>query len=101
MAKKKVVKSTRSAASRSRKRVKSDDKSPLNHFLVPEHVKLTQKEKDELFKKYNISLKEMPKIFYNDPAIRHLDAKENDVIKIIRRSPTSGTTIFYRGVINE
>ena len=101
MVKKKVVKSTRSAASRSRKRAKSEDKTTLKHFLVPEHFKLSQKEKDELFKIYNITLKEMPKIFYNDPSIRHLEAKENDIIKIVRKSPTAGTTVFYRGVINE
>jgi len=100
MARKKVVKTTRST-SKTRKKAKSKDTSKLSHFLVPEHIKISQKEKDELFKTYNVTLKEMPKIFANDPAIRHLDVKENDVIKIIRKSPTSGTTIFYRGVINE
>ena len=100
MARKKVVRTTRST-SKTRKRAKSTDTSKLQHFLVPEHVKLTQKERDELFKTYNVTLKEMPKIFASDPAIRHLGVKENDVIKIVRKSPTAGTTVFYRGVINE
>ncbi len=70
------------------------------HLLVPEHIKLNDKEKKELLEKYHISLKELPKISKKDPAIDHLNPKEGDVIKIIRKSPTAGESIFYRGVIN-
>lgn len=84
-----------------KKASKPKDTSKLVHFLVPMHIKLLQKEKDELLKKYHITLKELPKIFINDPAIRHLDIKDNDVIKITRKSPTAGTTVFFRGVIHE
>ncbi|MBW2975786.1 DNA-directed RNA polymerase subunit H [Candidatus Woesearchaeota archaeon] len=70
------------------------------HALVPEHVKLNDKEKEELLKMYHISLNELPKIKKNDPAISHLNVKNGDVIKIIRKSPTAGESIFYRGVIN-
>jgi len=70
------------------------------HLLVPEHTKLNEKEKEELLEKYHISLKELPKIKKNDPAIDHLNVKEGDVIKVIRKSQTAGEAIFYRGVIN-
>lgn len=70
------------------------------HILAPKHVKLSEKEKVELLKKYNITLKELPKILKDDPAIASLNAKPGDVIKIIRKSDTAGETIFYRGVIN-
>lgn len=70
------------------------------HVSVPEHIKLSDKEKEELLEKYHVSLKELPKIAKKDPAIEHLNAKEGDIIKIIRKSPTSGEAIFYRGVIN-
>jgi DNA-directed RNA polymerase subunit H (RpoH/RPB5) len=70
------------------------------HMLVPEHVKLTDKEKKGLLENYHISLKELPKISKKDPAIQHLNAKEGDVIKIIRKSQTASEAIFYRGVIN-
>jgi len=72
----------------------------IKHVLVPTHIKLTQKEKQELFEKYNISLKELPKISKKDPAISHLNVDEGDVIKIIRKSPTAGETVFYRGVVD-
>ncbi|MBI4150245.1 DNA-directed RNA polymerase subunit H [Candidatus Woesearchaeota archaeon] len=70
------------------------------HVLIPKHAKLGEKEKKDLLEKYNISVKELPKIMKDDPAIAHLDAKPGDVIKIIRDSPTAGKSIFYRGVTN-
>ena len=69
-------------------------------MLIPKHAKLSEKEKAELLEKYNITLKELPKILKDDPAIAHLDVKNGDVVKITRRSPTAGEAIFYRGVIN-
>jgi DNA-directed RNA polymerase subunit H len=76
-------------------------KEPLNHILIPKHTKLSDKEKESLFQTYNITIRELPKIQQADPAIAHLDAKENDVIKIERKSTTAGNSVFYRGVINE
>ncbi len=72
----------------------------IKHVLVPAHIKLTQKEKQELLERYNISLKELPKISKRDVAISHLNVSEGDVVKIIRKSPTAGESIFYRGVID-
>ena len=71
-----------------------------DHALVPKHIKLGEKEKEQLFEKYGITLKELPKILRDDPAIEQLDVKSGDVIKIIRKSPTAGEAVFYRGVIN-
>ena len=76
-------------------------KDQLTHLLVPEHTKLSDKEKDELLQKYHVTLRELPKIKKDDPAIRHLDLKEGDVVQIQRKSPTAGHIVFYRGVIDE
>ncbi len=69
------------------------------HVLMPEHSKLNDKEKKDLFEKYGVSLKELPKILITDPAIQKLTPKQGDIIKITRQSPTAGETVFYRGVI--
>jgi len=69
-------------------------------MLVPEHSKLNKKEIQELLEKYNLSLNELPKILLTDPAIEKLNVKVGDVIKVIRDSPTAGTSIYYRVVIN-
>jgi len=71
------------------------------HILMPRHEKLSEKEKKEVFEKYNISLRELPKIKKDDSAVSSLNVKVGDVIKIIRASPTAGETVFYRGVISE
>ena len=70
------------------------------HLLIPEHVKATEKEKADLFKKYNITLKHLPRILLSDPAIADLNVKEGDVVKIIRKSPTGGEVAYYRGVVS-
>jgi len=77
-------------------------KLPLikNHILIPKHIKLSAKEKQALFEKYNITSTEFPKISKNDPAIFKLNVKEGDIIKIVRQSPTAGEAIFYRVVTN-
>ncbi|PIN70102.1 DNA-directed RNA polymerase subunit H [Candidatus Woesearchaeota archaeon CG11_big_fil_rev_8_21_14_0_20_43_8] len=82
-----------------RKKTVTYDK--LNHSLVPKHTKLSEKDKKELLDKLKITLQEMPKIGNKDPAIRHLDVKEGDIILIERQNPILGTTIYYRGVIDE
>ena len=70
------------------------------HILIPKHVKLAEKEKEKLLEKYNISLKELPRILKSDPAIANLNVNPKDVIKIIRQSPTSGEAVFFRVVTN-
>ncbi len=71
------------------------------HVLYSKHEKLSEKEKRELLKKYNITLKQLPKIRINDPAIKHLNVKPGDIIKITRNSPVAGKSIYYRVVIRE
>ncbi|MGE0793211.1 MAG: DNA-directed RNA polymerase subunit H [Candidatus Woesearchaeota archaeon] len=73
----------------------------IQHALIPKHEKISNEEKQQIFEKYNITFKELPKIPLNDPAIRHLDAKVGDIIKITRKSPTAGRAIFFRGVSRE
>jgi len=71
------------------------------HFLVPKHSKLSEKEKKELFEKYGISMKEIPKISHKDAGIKELNVKQGDIIVVERNSPTAGNIRFYRGVVNE
>lgn len=70
------------------------------HKLVPEHTKLSEEEGTRLLEKYNISKAQLPKILKSDPAIKHLDPKAGNIIKIIRNSPTTGKAEFFRVVIN-
>ena len=69
------------------------------HELVPKHAKLSEKESKELFEKYAIELQNLPRVFKSDPSIQDLDVKEGDIVKISRKSPTAGETVFYRRVV--
>jgi DNA-directed RNA polymerase subunit H len=71
------------------------------HDLVPEHTKLSEKDAKALLKMYDVTIREMPKIYLSDPAIAHLDVKEGDIIKIKRKSRTAGESVFFRAVIKE
>lgn len=77
-----------------------DDLKINNHCLVPKHSKISEEEKTKLFEKYNISVKQLPKIFKTDSAIAELNPKIGDIIVIERNSPIVGKTYFYRVVVN-
>ena len=68
------------------------------HTLTPKHLKLGEREKAQLLEKYHVTSKKLPKIIKTDAAIKELEPKPGDVIKIIRKSPTAGESIFYRAV---
>ena len=68
----------------------------LKHELVPEHIILKEEEKKKLFEELKILPQQLPKILTTDPVIKSIEAKEGDVIKIARSSPTAGHTVYYR-----
>jgi len=75
-----------------------------SHTLVPEHILLTEEERLSILAEYQITIDNLPKILISDPVIRLLGTEDNpiqpgDVIKIIRKSPTAGTAIAYRVVV--
>ena len=77
------------------------DELIAKHVLVPKHSKLGENKVKELLDKYNISKIQLPKITIKDPAIAHLNSKIGDVIKIERKSLTSGNSIYYRVVTED
>ncbi len=73
----------------------------LGHSLVPEHIKLTEEQVQEVTKRLNISLKQFPSISSGDPVVKKLEAVPGDLIKIKRKSDTVGESEYYRVVTNE
>ncbi len=71
-----------------------------DHMFVPKHMLLSEEEENELLVKYNISKKQLPCILVTDPAIKRLNPKIGDIIKIIRNSQTSPNSPYYRVVIS-
>jgi len=69
------------------------------HELVPKHILLSEEEKEDVLKKYGITLRQLPRILETDPAIKEMNAKPGDVVKIIRKSPNAGESLYFRVVI--
>jgi len=70
-----------------------------DHVYVPKHEIISKKEAEEVLKKYNCKPTELPLIFVTDPAILGLGVKPGDMIKISRKSPTAGESLYYRYVV--
>ena len=70
-----------------------------DHVYVPKHEIISKKEAEAVLKKYNCKPTELPLIFVTDPAILGLGVKPGDMIKISRKSPTAGRSLYYRYVV--
>lgn len=66
------------------------------HILQPKHTKLKPNEVQELLKKHNISLAQLPKIKSDDPALPE-GCKQGEVIKIERKEEDA-TRLYFRVV---
>jgi DNA-directed RNA polymerase subunit H (RpoH/RPB5) len=63
------------------------------HILQPKHIKINEKEAEELLKKLNISKAQLPKIFSTDAGLPE-GCNVGDIIKIERKSG-----VYYRVVV--
>ncbi len=71
----------------------------FKHDLVPLHEILTSEEIEEMTTRYNIGVRDLPKIFENDPAIKTIHALAGDVVRIVRSSVFAEESIIYRLVV--
>ena len=69
------------------------------HVLVPEHIILSEAEKKNLLKHYEIELNQFPKILDTDPVSLRIGAKPGQILKIIRKSHTAKEAVSYRLVV--
>lgn len=75
-------------------------KDKVTNNLIPEHTLATEQDINELNLK-QISLEKLPLISISDSAIRHLEVKPGDVIKIKRRNEIVGDVNYFRKVIKD
>ena len=70
-----------------------------NHIFQPKHEILSKNEAQEVLKKYNTKPSQLPYIMISDKGIEDLDVRPGDIIKITRKSPTAGQSVYYRYVV--
>ena len=69
----------------------------LEHQYVPTHIVLTEDEKKEMFKRYNIlNVKNLPDISRFDPVAQAIGMRPGDICRIERPSKTSVISNYYR-----
>jgi DNA-directed RNA polymerases I, II, and III subunit RPABC1 len=66
------------------------------HYLVPDHRVLSNKEKMALLKQHRLTDAQLPRIKLGDPMARFMGMQIGQVVKIIRRSKISGRYVTYR-----
>ena len=68
--------------------------------LVPKHELITNEEEiQKILTSYQVKRSQLPLILKTDPMAKYLNAKEKNLVKITRNSPTSGEYIVYRCVV--
>lgn len=71
-----------------------------NHERVPKHIVLNNEEKANVLKIYKCNHEQMPQYAINDPIVKYYGLKHGEMCKIIRKSKTSGNSIYYR-IVNK
>ena len=76
----------------------------LEHELVPEHYLLKNEDAERILAALRLTKDQLPKIRLSDPCVIALDkicgpVEEGQIVKIIRKSSTSGVSVCYRLVI--
>lgn len=69
------------------------------HFMVPKHLILSEKEAESLLEQFNVTKEELPKIKITDPAIANLKPKLGDIVRIEKESIFKDPINYYRVVV--
>ena len=70
-----------------------------DHVYQPKHEILKKQEAEQILKKYNTKPSQLPYIMMTDKGLQDLDVRPGDVVKITRKSPTAGESVYYRYVV--
>jgi DNA-directed RNA polymerase I, II, and III subunit RPABC1 len=67
-----------------------------HHEIVPKHILLSQEEAEQILKQYQTTKAQLPKLLTTDPVAKYYGMKAGDICKIIRQSPMTGESYYYR-----
>jgi len=99
MAKNKGKKETKEAIAEEASEKMSQPFDLFSHELVPKHEVLSKEDAEDVLKRYRVKPYQLPHIKASDPAVKAIDGKPGDIIKITRKSLTARYTLYYRYVV--
>jgi len=67
-----------------------------SHILQPKFILLSEEEQEKVRQEYNLEPGDLATIVRTDQMSRYYKLKKNEIIKIIRPSPTSCESVIYR-----
>ncbi len=71
----------------------------FDHDLVPRHIILEKDEEEQVLEKYQVKKYQLPKILDSDPAVKAIQAKAGNVLRIERNPKLMEEGNYYRLVI--
>jgi DNA-directed RNA polymerase subunit H (RpoH/RPB5) len=71
----------------------------IDHDYVSKHIVLSEDERKDFIKSYQITRDKMPKLEIYDPIVRYYNMQIGDIVRIIRNSPSAGKAVYYRVVV--
>jgi len=67
-----------------------------HHEIVSKHILLTPEEIEKVLEEYQTVRSQLPKLLVTDPVAKYYGMQAGDVCKIIRQSPMTGESYYYR-----
>ena len=67
-----------------------------HHEIVPKHIMLNESEEEKVLEEFQSTRTQLPKLLSSDPVAKYYGMKIGDVCKIVRHSPMTGESIYYR-----
>jgi DNA-directed RNA polymerase I, II, and III subunit RPABC1 len=69
-----------------------------HHEIVPKHILLSEDDAKKVLDEFQATKTQLPKLLSSDPVAKYYGMKAGDICKIVRHSPMTGESYYYRMV---
>jgi len=69
-----------------------------HHEIVPKHILLSEEEANKVLDEFDANRSQLPRLLVTDPVAKYYGMKSGDICKIVRHSPMTGESFYYRMV---
>ena len=69
-----------------------------HHEITPKHIIMNEDESKRILEEFQANKTQLPKLLSTDPVAKYYGMKSGDICKIVRHSPMTGESYYYRMV---